>query len=361
MERNRKHVVDPDQILTELLDDPSFVRWINGEASQKERIEWERWENKSPLHEDLKQKAVLFFSLPLEESEASDVEEQLAGLHKRMDENENRRRKIFRLPSQAGRKGGGYRLAVAAAVVLLIAGVGVLAYYFDHQQEQSNQPLYSTVEVGYGEKGLLKISDGSSIRLNANSSLRYSPDQFNSSKVEVWLDGEAYFSIIRNPGNKKRTFIVHTPDGEIRVLGTRFNINTRFQRTGVVLEQGSIEVTAKDSLQRVTGRRLIQPGLRALLKSGESNIEVRQVDTLLYTAWLDGKLVFEETPLPEVIQNIEQTYGITMEVEDPELLDKSVSGSFRNPDLKTLIKGLEEVFNLNIQQKTETRYLISEQ
>lgn len=220
--------------------------------------------------------------------------------------------------------------------------------------------MYSTIEVGYGEKGVLKISDGSSIRLNANSSLRYSPEQFNKATVEVWLEGEAYFSVVRDPGNKKRNFIVHTPDGDIRVLGTRFNVNTRFRRTGVVLEEGSVEVVLKDKFQEVTGQIRLKRGQRAQFSSNQTDVQVQQVNTTLYTAWRNGKLVFKDIPLKEIIKNIEHTYGVSIEVEEPALLDKKISGSLRNPDLETLLKGMEEVLNLNIRQVKEDAYYLSE-
>lgn len=348
-----------DHILVKMLDDPSFVRWINGKAGRQEREKWERWEQEFPYRTELKKKAEKLYLLPLGESDG-DVEKQLAQLHQRINDHE----KVFRISSmpRSKRRGRGYYQAVAAAVVLLIAVVGVLAFYNQPQpQTTTSELLYSTIEVGYGEKGALKISDGSSIRLNANSSLRYSPEQFNTSSVEVWLEGEAYFSIVRNPGNKQRSFVVHTPDGDIRVLGTRFNVNTRFHSTGVVLEEGSIEVLLKDSLQHIVGQHVLKPGQKAQFESKESSMQVQRVDTSLYTAWLDGKLVFENAPLKEIIQNIEATYGVSIEVEEPALLNEKISGSLRNPDLKTLLKGMEEVLHLNIEKKSDKTFLISKQ
>lgn len=349
---------ESDQILVDLLNDPSFVRWIKGKANPQEQLKWERWQEETPLHTEVKRKAHLLYRLPLEATAGADVDEQLGYLQQRIDERKN----IFRLPSGSSRRDAGYLWAVAATVALLITVVGILAYYNQLKPEKPTlEPLFSTIEVGYGEKGVLKISDGSSIRLNANSSLRYSPEQFNTAAVEVWLEGEAYFSIVRNPENKKRNFIVHTPDGDIRVLGTRFNVNTRFQRTGVVLEEGSIKVLLKDSVQGVRGQLLLKPGQRAQFSSNQTDVQVQQVDTVLYTAWLDGKLVFDDTPLKDIIQNIEQTYGVSVKVEEPALLNEKISGSLRNPDLKTLLEGMEQVLRLNIQQQSENLFLISKQ
>src|SRR5699024_6617022 len=167
-------------------------------------------------------------------------------------------------------------------------------------KEAGSEPSYSTVEVGYGEKANLEISDGSRIQINSNSTLRYAPEQFNRSRVEVWLKGEAHFSIVNHPNDTKRNLVVHTPDGDIHILGTRFNVNTRYDRTGVVVEEGSVEVQRKDSLTKDTESAKLEPGQRAQFSSAQPDIQVQEVDTSLYTAWLDGKLEFRETPLKAI-------------------------------------------------------------
>lgn len=349
-------MLEAEQILIDLLDNPSFNRWIKGEADRIEQEKWEKWQEESPRHTEVRKKAQKLYNLPLEETRGSDLQRELKQLQDRIDE----RNKIFQLPDKTRRSTTGYRWAVAASITLLIIAISALTLYTLRQPEANrSEPLYSNVEVGYGEKANLKISDGSRIRLNSNSTLRYSPEQFNRSQVEVWLEGEAHFSIVKHPDGKKRNFIIHTPDGDIRILGTRFNVNTRYGRTGVVLEEGSIEVLLKDSLKKDTDRFKLQPGQRAQFSSTQSDIQVQEVDTLLYTAWLDGKLEFRETPLRDLINNIEQTYGVSVEIRDSTLSDEEISGSLRNPDLETLLKGVEAVMNVKIVKQNDNLYLMT--
>lgn len=347
---------EEEQLLIDLLDEPSFNRWIKGEAGRTEQKRWKKWQEESPLHARVRKKAHMLYNLPMEESRGSDLQRELKQLQEHIDE----RNKIFQLPDKTRRNSKGYRWAVAASIALLIAMVSAITLFIQQQpQEVNSEPLYSNVEVGYGEKANLKISDGSRIRLNSNSTLRYSPEQFNRSQVEVWLEGEAYFSIVKDPDGKERSFIIHTPDGDIHILGTRFNVNTRYDRTGVVLEEGSIEILLKDSVRGVAGNFKLKPGQRAQFSSTQSNIQVQEVDTLLYTAWLDGKLEFRETPLRDLINNIEQTYGVSVEIQDSTLSNKKISGSLRNPDLETLLKGVEAVLNVKIVKKKDNVYLIT--
>lgn len=326
------------------------MRWIKGEASRREQMAWERWEHQDPLHKELKAQAKALQDLPMEVATGSDVEDQLDKLHKRLDKS----KQTFNYTRKTKSRSPGYHWgAVAAAVLLLIiGGIAVMYHSMQSGENDSSKPLYTNIEAGYGEQASLDISDGSAITLNANSRLRYSPEQFNRPKVEVWLEGEAFFDITRKLHDNKRTFIVHTSDGDIQVLGTRFNVNTRFESTKVVLEEGSVDITLPDD----ENQRHLQPGQLAEFKKSGAKIHVQDVNTSLYTSWLDGKLTFDDTSLQEIIQNIEATYNVSIEVGDPSLLNNQLSGSLQNPDLSTLIEGLNQTLNLRIERKSEEVY-----
>src|SRR5699024_866191 len=106
-------------------------------------------------------------------------------------------------PEQSRQNSTGYRWAVAAGIVLLTAAISVITLTLRQPKMAGSEPLYSNVEVGYGEKANLEISDGSRIQVNSNSTLRYAPEQFNRAQVEVWLEGEAHFSIVNHPDGGK--------------------------------------------------------------------------------------------------------------------------------------------------------------
>lgn len=345
-----------EEKLMDLLDDPHFTEWIKGEAPSREKQKWEQWEAADPQHQEIREKAQKLYDLPFEESRAGDIQKELTQFQSRLNDYPH----IFKLEDKERQGRTGYRWAVAAAVVLLLATVSVIAYQTQQipKKVEEPTPLFSTIEVGYGEKGALKISDGSSIKLNANSTLRYSPEQFNRSNVEVWLKGEAYFSIVRDPDGRKRNFTVHTPDGDIRILGTRFNVNTRYDRTGVVLEEGSIEILLKDSAKGVAGQFKLKPGQRAQFSANKPNVQIQEVDTLLYTAWLDGKFIFREISLNELLRDVEHIYGITIQVQDAGLLNEKVTGTLRNPDLETLMKGISEILHVDVIKEKQGLYSI---
>lgn len=356
----------PDKKLAELLSDESFVRWINGEGSEAENQRWELWSQKDPAHMDLRIKALELYQLPLALDEASDLDEQLDQLSRKIDQAEAETDEspsvIHRVPKNNKKKTGGYRLAVAAAIVLLLSIIGVITFNYRLSNTKTPEaPIFTTVEVGYGEKTLLKMSDGSQIRLNSKSSLRYSPEQMSSRRVEVWLEGEGYFEITHNPNGRNRPFIVHTPQGEVRVLGTRFNVKNRNKETSVVLEQGRVEVAMVDTLNNLTKSRIMEPGEMTILRSFSEDIVSQRIDVGIYTAWIDGRMKLSNTSLQQITESIEMTYGVILKAENNQILEQRLSGSIQNPDLQTFINGLEKILNLQIVQKDQNEFLITSQ
>lgn len=345
-----------DHKLAELLKDQSFVRWTTGKASSKERKRWEAWEQQDYSHALLKEQARQIYDLPMAPAEEMDYEKELALLNMRIDNYE-----AFQKSGRRRQNRYKYYWVAAAIVTLVISVLAVMRFVVQDSGSQYAKPVFSTLKVGYGETGSLKISDGSIIRLNSNSSLRYNKSEFNTQNVDVWLDGEAYFSIVNKDDEHERVFTVHTSDGKIQVLGTKFNVNTAVKNTNVVLEKGRVALFLQDSFQNVKAKTVITPGQKATLNPQLDTIPTQNVNPSLYTAWLEGNLKFDQSSLREIIQTIETTYGASIKVPDTSLLDKKISGSLQNPDLKTLVRGLELALDLDFKQQSENEYLVTRQ
>ncbi len=182
-----------------------------------------------------------------------------------------------------------------------------------YEKNQSTQDtLYHIVEVPRGGEYQLTLSDGSRVWLNAESRLAY-PTVFGKSERRVHLEGEAFFEV--KPGNIR--FVVETEDMDVRVLGTTFNVNAYKdeQETRTTLVQGKVEVLAcKDSLQRI-----LQPGEQAIFAKTRGQLDVKQVNTDLYTRWVKGQFVFRDTPLSDIMRTLSRWYEMEYEFVDTEL------------------------------------------
>lgn len=180
------------------------------------------------------------------------------------------------------------------------------------ENQLTKDTLYHMVEVPRGGEYHLTLSDGSRVWLNAESRLTY-PATFGTSERRVRLEGEAYFEV--EPG--KGRFVVEAGDMSVRVLGTAFNVNAYKNETATrtTLVHGKVEVlTAKDDLQRI-----LAPGEQAIFDRGSRQLEVKQVNTDLYTRWIKGQFVFRDTPLRDIMRTLARWYEMEYEFTDPEL------------------------------------------
>lgn len=196
----------------------------------------------------------------------------------------------------------------AAAAVLLVAVCGVYLYrMMSRSPEMEDYTVYTT---GTGERRQVVLADGTGVWLNAGSQLRASKT-FDGDKREVFLSGEGYFEVTRNPD---KPFIIHTGKLTTTVLGTVFNVRsyTNEQLEEVAVVSGKVSVAYNDRTALLTrGRKVILTG--EIL--GEGSFD----DFDRYTTWKDGKLVLENRPVNEVLQTVNRFYGVDIRVRGGNL------------------------------------------
>ena len=145
-------------------------------------------------------------------------------------------------------------------------------------------------------------------------------------------------------------FAVHTDDVDVEVLGTRFNVNNRRGRTEVILSEGSVKLT-----RELTGsdesELYMKPGDYVSVSKSDTMLVRRIVTPEKFTAWQSNKLVFDETPLRIVAQKIEDYYGIKVEIEDPSIAERQLTGTLPNNDLGIVLKSLSASHDLSIQRE----------
>ena len=159
------------------------------------------------------------------------------------------------------------------------------------------------IQIPKGGEYELILPDGTHVWINSDSELSF-PTQFDSTRREVFLTGEAYFSVTKD---KEKPFIVKVnEDIEIKVLGTQFNVQAYQDENTIetTLCEGSVNVS--DGKQKVT----LTPSLQAVYSKSTKNLITRKVDTRLYSSWKDGLFVFENKPLEEIMTPLPRWYNI---------------------------------------------------
>lgn len=238
-------------------------------------------------------------------------------------------------------------LVAAASVLILLASV----WYF-MKQNQFSQPtaLANPVEKKVTEEGqklTFFLSDGTKVKLNAESVLNYQRFFTDSGRV-VTLTGEAFFEVAKD---SLRPFLVHSGHSITEALGTSFNIKNEEEKTSIALVSGKISVRNTENQQV-----LLNPGEMVTNEFGSlgDKTAFNYEDEI---AWKDGKLVFREASSTEVFSKLRNWFGVEFKILlDDEAMQWHYSGQFTKQSLKDVLIsiGYSENFEFSIENNLIT-------
>ncbi|RDC64940.1 FecR family protein [Adhaeribacter pallidiroseus] len=221
--------------------------------------------------------------------------------------------------------------------------VGLVALAISYKYFLASDKVVLTTH--FGEVATFTLPDSSRVTLNGNSVLEYTTWNKIQDR-EVTLQGEAFFSVKHTQNHQK--FLVHVPGKmEVEVLGTEFNVLGRQHNSRVVLSSGKVQLhlpASNTSAQTV----VMQPGEMVELKPQTAHVIKTKVNPEKYTSWSGRMLVLEQTSLRDLIQDLEDTYGLQVTVNDTSLLSHTFSGRLPSQDVEVLLLGLSKAFDLKI-------------
>jgi transmembrane sensor len=203
-----------------------------------------------------------------------------------------------------------------AAILVLALLVGTAGYYFGLKNQVQN--VYS--EVISAEKQVVNeyiLPDGSVVALNSNSKLQF-PKKFKNNVREVTITGEAFFDVVPDA---EKPFIINAGKAQVKVLGTSFNVNAypENERVEVVVETGIVQVVSTEKLNTPeTAEILLNPGEKGILLNSLGKLEKGLNSDPNYLAWKTRNLLFENTPLNEVVQYLNKTYHTEIQLKGEE-------------------------------------------
>ncbi|HFC76822.1 MAG TPA: FecR family protein [Candidatus Moranbacteria bacterium] len=330
----------------DFIKDEFFIHWVT-QPNQKTNEFWSNWLAENP-EKETQVAAAKTFILSLDFNEEvlpeENVQTILNEIHKATKDSKNSTSLLFSI------KKNWIKLTVAAATL----GILFFASLYFLNQNPSN---FTTT---YSERKNISLVDGSTVILNANSNLKISENWEKEKTREVWLEGEAFFSVNSKPKKGANKFVVHTKDLNIEVLGTKFNVKTRGDKTTVVLKEGSVQLS-KVQLDNNSDKIKMQAGEKFTLQTATKSLDKTKVETKLFTSWTDGIIICEETPLSELIEIIEETHGIDVIVENSDFLKIPIGGTFVNDDPEVFIKSIEIILakkKIKIVRKGSNKIII---
>ncbi|TSA38026.1 MAG: FecR family protein [Porphyromonadaceae bacterium] len=203
-----------------------------------------------------------------------------------------------------------WALSIAGAILLpLVVFMGIK----NHKEASLKKETWVEIKAPAWTRAQFSLPDGTTGWLNSNSSIKYGGN-FSTDR-QVSLTGEAFFDVYTD---KKKPFIVHTPEINVQVLGTRFNIASyqNEKTVEVVLEEGMLVFNDPQMNQSHT----MKPNDLVIYNKTLKDFSTEVVQPQKYISWKDGKLVFRNDPLDVIARRLERWYNIDVElnVSSPE-------------------------------------------
>jgi len=233
-----------------------------------------------------------------------------------------------------------------AAMLLLIAGLR--QGWFVRQK-----PVVMQMATGKDRQDQVILSDGSHVYLNHATRIEYL-QPLSDTLRSVKLQGEAYFEV--QPG--KTPFVVFTDQAEIRVLGTRFDVWARHEKTRVLVADGHVLLANGP-----------EPDRRVNLKRGQMSQVIHESkpapvrtfigDSATYLpGWMQGDLSFYRMDLADIACELECHYGKKIFIEDSTLSRYSVTATFHEESLETVLESLALTLNMRVR-KVDAGYALN--
>jgi len=236
---------------------------------------------------------------------------------------------------------------IAAVALALIVSTVFATLFFT--EKSTRNTAFNTLYVPAGQRAQITLQDGTTVWLNAKSTLTY-PSRFAGKERKVTLTGEAYFDVAKNP---RKPFLVSTHNIQLKVLGTQFNVRDypNADCSKVSLLEGSVEINRGSK-----GVLMLKPGEEVTMQGG--NMSVSAIVNPNYFLWKDGIYSFDNESLLEILQKLQLYYNVTIKVEDPEIFNVRYTGKFRQSDgIDEILHIIRKIHRFNIKKDLENRII----
>lgn len=248
--------------------------------------------------------------------------------------------------------------SAAASIILLIS---LTAYqkinYYQSQIEFLNQQQITELEykTNKGIKGKITLPDGSVVSLNSDSYLKC-PSKFFGDSRNIEFSGEGFFEVVKNP--KKPMIIKLDNDIKVIVKGTKFNLSSykNDKNVSALLLSGEITIIKNDKQGDKEIR--VKPNEKIYIAKVNKQIDLTEPLEILPTiGWKDGWLIFDETPMDEVLRKLERWHGVQFVIEDKELLNQRFTARFKEESISQILEMMNKVSLISYELHDTTAVL----
>lgn len=262
------------------------------------------------------------------------------------------------------------------AAVFLLGAFFSLAVSYSVYKNANNKLVYQEITTPKGAKSKLTLPDGSTIWLNAGSTVKYS-NQFGLKQREIFLTGEAFFNVV---SNKRKAFVVQASDLRIKAYGTSFNVKSYPDENTVeaTLIEGSLGVKRLGLKNKKNDEVILEPNQRVVyyksspqineienvVEKEENNINLdplqgksetqkltymisKGIDPQPFTSWKDGTLFINSETLELLAVKLERKYDMKIHFENEKLKNLKFTGSLQNETIEQVIEAIGIAAHIN--------------
>ena len=340
-------------LVDDFLKDDFFIRWVKYPDQQSNQF-WDRWLASHPEKTQtlLHAKQII---LSFQYAHTDDLhDEEYAEIFENILKDESE--KPLLLYKIKNPLKSSFIEKIAAAIVLLLVVSG--AFFWQYAQNESivsdlrQQVNYITKANPKGIKSTLRLSDGSKVRLNAETSI-YFPEKFSDSQRVVYLKGEAFFEVAKDVD---RPFTVITGDVETTVLGTAFNISAYADESEVkiAVAEGRVKVNEKTSGKDPAFSYILLPYEMATLRFDQQEFKKTRLNSEEIFDWKEGIIHFQKASFEEVVISLQRWYGVKFIVEGQKNnMEGKFTGKFENQTLKEVLEAISFSWEFRFEIKNK--------
>ena len=204
--------------------------------------------------------------------------------------------------------------------------------------------VYNTLNIPYGKRFKIQLSDGTIVHLNAGTTLKYPVKFIEGKNRKVFLNGEAFFNVAKDA---KHPFIVNSDALDVQVIGTQFNVSSYHEdnHSDVVLVEGSVSLNLEND-NNTNNKTLLKPGYKGSFNKNEGNIATKQVLTNIYTSWIYGELFFRNITFEDILKKMERHYNVTIINKNSRLSKEEFNASFREAPIEKILEYFKITYNI---------------
>jgi len=222
--------------------------------------------------------------------------------------------------------------------LLAMAALALLAFVTVRYRTSAFSDSYVT---SIGEQRTIQLADGSTVELNARSRIQVHLTDYQ--RDVMLLDGQALFRVAKD---KHRPFVVHAGDAQVRAVGTEFDVYKKQVATVVTVVEGRVE--AYDPSGNGGTTPVVLSAGEQLTVAPHTVAKPTLTDTSVATAWVQKRLMFEETPLSDVAEEFNRYNRRPLTIDDQELQKVKISGVYSSTDPASLINFLRSQNSIQV-------------